>query len=108
MAYPLNRYINIRWANNPTLSADGRYLVFLTDITGRFQAWQVDLSGDDDVYSWPQQLTFAADRVQSASYSPVPGDNRLLYGCDVGGSENEQLMLLYASTGVEYSLTEGF
>ncbi|MFN2278800.1 MAG: TolB family protein, partial [Candidatus Promineifilaceae bacterium] len=108
MTYPLYQYINIRWAGSPTLSADGRYLAFLTDITGRFQAWQVELSGDDDVFTWPQQLTFMADRVLSLTYSPVPGDSRLLYGYDMGGSENEQFAVLDTASGLSYSLTEGF
>jgi dipeptidyl aminopeptidase/acylaminoacyl peptidase len=108
MAYPLNRYVNIRWAGNPTLSADGRYLAFLSDISGRFQAWQVDLSSDDDVFSWPQQLTFNTDRVRFVRYSPEPGDNRILYGHDVGGDENVQLFVLDTARGEEYCLTVGY
>ncbi len=108
MTYPLNRYINIRWANHPAFSADGRYLAFASDITGQFQAWQVELSGDDDLFSWPQQLTFSADRVLYLRYSPVEGDNRLLYSYDFGGSEKAQLALLDTASGEEQFLTAGF
>lgn len=108
MSYPLNRYVNIRWAGSPALSADGRSLAFLSDISGLFQVWQVDLSGDDDVFTWPQQLTFNKDRVRFVRYSPEPGDNRILYGHDVGGDENVQLFMLDTARGEEYCLTAGY
>ena len=107
MTYPLNRFVNIRSVYNPSFSADGRFLAFLTDITGRFQVWQIDLTVDEDGFPWPQQLTFSSDQVLYVTYSPVPGDNRLLFGQDAGGSENLQLHILDAASGVEYGLTAG-
>ncbi|MFN2136325.1 MAG: S9 family peptidase [Candidatus Promineifilaceae bacterium] len=107
ITYPLYRYINTRWASNPTFSADGLSLAFLSDISGKFQVWQVDLSTDEESFSWPQQLTFAADRVLYVDYSPIEGDNRLVYGHDLGGRENLQLAVLDTVSGEERQLTAG-
>lgn len=104
--YPFSRYLNVRTAYFPTFSPDGRRLAFLSNITGQAQAWQVDLSHGYLPLPWPDQLTFASDRVMSLSYAPV--DDQLLYSHDVGGSENAQLFLLRPSTGEERCLTENF
>jgi dipeptidyl aminopeptidase/acylaminoacyl peptidase len=70
------------------------------------QVWQVPLIADTDRVLWPEQLTFEPDRVSIVSYSPVPGDSRLLYGRDIGGSEKMQVFLL-AEDGSAVCLTEG-
>jgi dipeptidyl aminopeptidase/acylaminoacyl peptidase len=107
-SYPLYRYINTRLASNPAFSADGLKLAFLTDISGKFQIWQVDLSTDEESLTWPQQLTFSADRALYVDYSPIEGDYRLVYGHDLGGSENLQLTLLDTVSGEERELTVGY
>ena len=107
MTYPITHYLNVQQATYPSFSADGRHLAFLSDITGIAQVWQVDLAHGDQAIPWPDQLTFAEDRVLSIHYSPVPGDNRLLYSHDLGGNENAQLFLLDTATGVESCLTDG-
>ena len=107
-AYPLYRYINTRWASNPAFSADGLSLAFLTDISGKFQVWQVDLNTEEENPTWPQQLTFSADRVLYVDYSPLAGDKRLVYGHDMGGSENLQLTVLDTESGEECALTAGY
>jgi hypothetical protein len=75
-------YLNIRQAYGPSLSADGQWVAFITNITGVPQVWQVPLALDTDHVLWPEQLTFEPDRISVVSYSPVPGDNRMLYGRD--------------------------
>jgi dipeptidyl aminopeptidase/acylaminoacyl peptidase len=106
--YPLYRYINTRWASNPAFAADGLSLAFLTDISGKFQVWQVDLSREEESPTWPQQLTFSADRVLYVDYSPIASDKRLVYGHDLGGSENLQLTVLDTVSGEERALTTGY
>jgi dipeptidyl aminopeptidase/acylaminoacyl peptidase len=108
MTYPISRYLNVQQATYPSFSADGRCLAFLSDITGMAQVWQVDLAQVDEAIPWPDQLTFAADRVLSVQYSPIAGDNRLLYSHDLGGNENAQLFLLDTGTGEEFCLTDGY
>jgi dipeptidyl aminopeptidase/acylaminoacyl peptidase len=108
MSYPIERYISSRAAYFPTFSADGRSLAFISDISGRPQVWCIDLDDLQHTIPWPQQLTFAPDRVMSARFSPEPDKKRLLYTHDVGGSENAQLFLLDLNDGQDKCLTDGF
>ncbi len=109
MSWSIERYLNIRQAYGATWRANGKHVAFLTDITGLSQVWQVAV---DDVNAnaipWPDQLSFASDRVTEVAYSPAPGDGRLLYVSDVGGSEQHQLFLLDVDRGSVRCLTEGF
>ena len=105
--YPISRYLNVRQAYSPSFSSDGSRLAFLTNITGVPQVWQVTLDKERDEPPWPEQLTFEADRVGHAEFSPALGDDRLIYGRDVGGNENMQLFLLSADGASVANLTEG-
>jgi len=89
--YPISRYLNIKSASSPRFYSDGRHVAFLTNITGMPQAWKVKVG--DEAY-WPEQLTFEAERVQWIGTSPVAGDDRIIFGRDIGGNENAQLYLL--------------
>ena len=51
--YPISQYLNIKSASAPALSADGKQVAFLTNITGTRQIWVVDDKG-----GWPNQITF--------------------------------------------------
>lgn len=108
MSYPISRYLNVRQTYYPSFSADGRFLSFLSQMTGISQAWKIDLKAESDTIPWADQLTFAADQVRGASYSPLRGDNRLRYTHDVGGNENAQIFLLNPETGEEICLTKGY
>lgn len=108
MSFPISRYLNVRAAYYPALSADGRFLYFISNITGTAQVWQLNLSHGRQPIPWPEQITFAADRVLAVKPSPVKGDGRLLYSHDVGGNENMQLFLLNPDDGQERCLTTGF
>ncbi len=102
--YPIARYLNARQAYYPSFAADGQRLAFLTNITGMPQVWQIALTQAMDEVLWPEQLTFAADRVLGAEFSPAPGDGRLIYARDVGGNEKMQLFLLAADGSSEIDL----
>ncbi len=106
-SYSITRYLNARQATHPRFMADGRTLVFLTNITGVPQVWQTELSPEAGAISWPEQLTFDADRVLSLVCSPAPGDDRLVFARDLGGNEQSQLFLLATGSAVETPLTEG-
>jgi len=113
MAWSIEHYLNVRQAYGPAFRSDGRALAFLTNITGLPQVWQVPLDGADDVLPrdvilWPEQLTFGMDRVSEAWYVPSPGDTRLLYVEDVGGSENHQLFLLDPVRAEAVRLSAGY
>ena len=51
--FDIDRYLNIRAATGPSFSPDGRFLAYLTNITGVAQVWQVPAEGGT-----PVQLTF--------------------------------------------------
>ncbi|MBN2391451.1 MAG: S9 family peptidase [Anaerolineae bacterium] len=105
------RYLNVHQAYAPTFSGDGRWLAFLTDITGVPQVWQVPVIGASDPIPWPEQITFETDRVMQVHYAPAPRDgskSRLLYTRDMGGNEKQQLFLLSENGVPDINLTQGF
>ena len=87
MAYEFARYLKIRSAHGASWSPDGRWVSFLTDITGVPQVWEVPVGG-----GWPEQLTFYEERIMGAEYSPV--EHKVLFGMDAGGNERSQLYML--------------
>jgi dipeptidyl aminopeptidase/acylaminoacyl peptidase len=105
--YPISRYLNTKSAYFPSVASDGRRIAFVTDITGAPQVWQVRLALGSDEVTWPDQLTFEADRAVEVWCSPAPGDERLIYTRDVGGNEMLQLCLLHPGDGTEVPLTAG-
>jgi dipeptidyl aminopeptidase/acylaminoacyl peptidase len=105
--FPITQYLQIRDAYFPSVSADNRLLAFITNITGIPQVWGLTIPDEGEAIPWPDQLTFASDRVMGAWYSPVPGDLRLIYAHDIGGNENAQLFILDTQAGVNQSLTQG-
>lgn len=106
--FSINPYLNIRMAHGPRFFSDGARVAFLTNITGIPQVWQVALPPENGAPLWPDQVTFATDRVMGVACSPVPGDGRLLYARDTGGNEKAQLFLLDPATGHETALTAGY
>lgn len=110
-AYPdaqpdIARYLNVRSAFFPAFAGNDR-LAFLTDITGLPQLWTARLPGRDQEPYWPDQLTFANDRVLGVWSSPA-GQNSLLFVRDFGGNENAQLWLVDPASGAERCLSVGF
>lgn len=82
--YGIDRYLNIRSSNAPSISPDGNRVAFLTNITGTPQLWMISASG-----GWPEQLTFYDDRVDFVSWSP--DGTGLIFGKAKGGDENSQI-----------------
>lgn len=104
--YPISRYLNIHSAYAPGLAADGQHVAFLSNASGIPQLWRVEIPAPGGVPLWPDQLTFAVERVLGVRSSPAEGDGRLIYARDVGGDENAQLFLL-SPDGSEVPLTAG-
>jgi dipeptidyl aminopeptidase/acylaminoacyl peptidase len=103
MAIPsIDRFLNIRSAAGPTFSPDGRFVCFLTNITGVAQVWQVPVEG-----GWPTQLTFTRESVRGVTFNPVK--HELLFSMDVGGNEQNQLYLLHGiGGGTDHDIGEGW
>lgn len=95
------RYLNVRSAGSAQLSPDGRELLFITSITGQPQLWIAPVRADGP--GAPRQITFGANRVQFARWSP---DGRwIAYGTDRGGNERTQFFLLSPDGTRERELT---
>lgn len=86
--YTIEQYLNIKSAGSPTVSPDGKFIAYLTDITGTNQIWKVGIER-----GCPEQLTFFDERVQFASWNPKD-KYWILFGKDSGGNERTQLFLL--------------
>src|SRR5581483_8180989 len=100
--FDIARFLNIRAANGPSFSPDGRFVGFLSNITGVVQLWQVAAGG-----GWPSQLTFTNDSVRGVWYSPIR--HELIYSMDAGGNERTQLYLLRGiGEGTDHALGEGW
>jgi len=94
----IERYLHIRAAVQPSFSPDGSRLAFLTNITGDNQIWAMPSQG-----GWPEQVTFGAERVMRAAYSPV--ERRLIFTRDAGGNENAQIFTIGDDGSDERRLT---
>jgi dipeptidyl aminopeptidase/acylaminoacyl peptidase len=100
--FSIERFLNIRSATAPTFSPDGRFIAFLSNITGVMQLWQLPFEG-----GWPVQLTFANDSVRSAHYCPTR--HEIIYSMDSGGNERTQLYRLYGvGGGTDHAIGEGW
>ncbi len=82
-------YLNVRSAIMPAFAAEGKQVLFLSDITGTNQIWSVANRKDG---SWPHQLTFFEERV--TGLHPNPAGTAFLFTRDQGGDEQDQFYLL--------------
>jgi dipeptidyl aminopeptidase/acylaminoacyl peptidase len=100
--FPIERFLNIRSATAPTFSPDGRFVAFLSNITGVAQLWQVPAEG-----GWPVQFTFANDSVRTAHYCPTR--HEIVYSMDAGGNERTQLYRLHGvGGGSDHAIGDGW
>ena len=75
MPFSFAQFLNMRAAGGATFDPSGERVAFVTDITGVPQVWAIASGG-----GWPDQLTFASERVNFARYAPVGG--HLVFGMD--------------------------
>lgn len=101
---PITPYLNIRNAYDPAFVAGGERLLFISDLTGVPQLWQVPAEPGPRPW-WPDQLTFAGERVLGVWASPDGA--HAVYARDTGGNEKAQLWLLDTDSGAQRLLTEG-
>jgi protease II len=101
---PIHHYLNVRNAYFGGFSGGGTWIVFVSDLSGVPQVWQVPAEAGAHPW-WPQQLTFAGERVLGVW--PAPGGDLAIYARDVGGNEKAQLFLLDTADGSERLLTAG-
>ncbi len=81
--YSIQQYLNIKSANSPTFSPDGKRMVYLTNVTGTAQVWAMDLPAGK-----PRQLTNYDDNVSFVRW--LGGGAGIVFGKAHGGDENTQ------------------
>ncbi len=101
----IRSFLNVRSAYYPGFVGDGAHLLFISDLTGVPQVWQVAADPGPRPW-WPEQLTFGDERVLGVW--PAPAGDLALYARDVGGDEKAQLFLLETAGGGERALTAGY
>jgi dipeptidyl aminopeptidase/acylaminoacyl peptidase len=81
------------------LTPDGERVLFVSNISGQFNLWAVDLDG-----GWPEQLTtFLDDTVRGVA---VRDDGAILFNADRDGSEAYQLYRIAPDGGWPEQLTD--
>jgi dipeptidyl aminopeptidase/acylaminoacyl peptidase len=108
--FPLERYLHIRSAFGPSFSPDGRFISYLTNVTGVSQLWQVPVETNglrDKIDPTPVQLTFTSESVRGGHYSPRK--HEVIFSMDTGGNERTQLYRLRGvGGGTDHNIGEGW
>lgn len=101
----ISRYLNVQNAYAPAFTADDSHIIFLADISGVPQVWQVPAQDASRPW-WPDQLTFEQERVMGVW--PAPNSPHIVFARDLGGNEKAQLFLLHLESRRLQALTAGF
>lgn len=82
----ITRFLLVRSPRGAVLTGDGRWVAYISDVTGVPQIWTVPAAG-----GFPQQLTYGSgvDWVEAR-----PGGSDLLYGADTDGDERVGINLI--------------
>jgi dipeptidyl aminopeptidase/acylaminoacyl peptidase len=89
-----------RFSSALAFTADGREVLFASNISGQFNLWRVGLEG-----GWPDQLTaFTEETVRGVGVSPR--DGTIVLCADRDGDEFHQLYLIDGGSGWPEQLTD--
>jgi dipeptidyl aminopeptidase/acylaminoacyl peptidase len=91
----MEQLLNVHRASAPTVSPDGRTVVFLSDASGLPQPWAATVGPEAAAESGWRRVVTDAERIQFVRFAPSGA--HLLYGRDVGGNENTQLLRVLPS-----------
>jgi Tol biopolymer transport system component len=98
-------YLNLRGAGAPSISPDGKWILFSSSVSGTSQLWKIPTRAtpDGNAY-WPEQMTFFADPVSSAQVSPH--GKHIIFRKDNNGDEKGQLYIIPFDGGEVDSVTK--
>jgi Tol biopolymer transport system component len=99
-AYKFEQFFATRRITGLQPAPDGESLLFVSDISGQFNLWQVASQG-----GWPRQRTlFTEESVRLAAFSPDGA--RIAFIADHQGDEQYQVYLMDAVGGWPEPITE--
>ncbi len=98
-------YLNLRGAGTPSISPDGKWILFSSSVSGTSQLWKIPAKAtpDGNAY-WPEQLTYFSDPVTSAQVSP--DGKHIIFRKDNNGDEKGQLYIIPFEGGEIDTLTK--
>ncbi len=98
-------YLNLRGAGTPSISPDGKWILFSSSVSGTSQLWKIPAKAtpDGNAY-WPEQLTYFSDPVSSAQVSP--DGKSIIFRKDNNGDEKGQLYIIPFEGGEVDSVTK--
>lgn len=98
-------YLQLRGAGTPSISPDGKWIIYTSGVSGTAQLWRIPAKAtpDGNAY-WSEQITFFNDPISSAQISP--DGKQIIFRKDNNGDERGQLYLMPFSGGEIDSLTK--
>lgn len=101
----LSPYLNLRGAGTPSISPDGRWMLYTSSVSGTSQIWKIPAKATPDggCY-WPEQMTFFSDPVSSVQVSP--DGKSIIFRKDTDGNEKGQLYIIPFDGGEVDTITK--
>jgi dipeptidyl aminopeptidase/acylaminoacyl peptidase len=97
---PLNmdQFLSIRRTFLPKISPDGKKVLFVSNLGGRYNIWTVGQEG-----GWPTQVTNQEEMILEADWAL--GGKAIVFSADYEGNENKQVYIIPAEGGAVRNLT---
>ena len=96
--YSLDKFLMTREIGGAAWSPDGKRVVVVTNLSGRFNLWTVPSEG-----GWPQQLTVSDQRQTHPAWAP--NGSWIVYQSDYDGNEKWDLYMVSPVNGEVVQLT---
>jgi len=94
----LNQFLSIRRTFLPKISPDGKWILFVSNIGGKYNLWKVPAEG-----GWPHPLTNQEDLILEADWAL--NGKAVVFTSDFEGNENKQVFQISSDGGPAENLT---